>query len=757
MRNGLILFLLLLYYLLPAQSNEGQRFWLAFMEHRNVRNNNMVLMVSSRINTSGTLRLPGTNWSRSFTVAANDVALINLPADAETLGSEQIQNNGVLVETEAPVSVYIHQYAGFRSEATLVLPQAALGNDYYILAYEGVRQEGVEYPSSFLIVAGEDDTEITITPSSRTRRGRSSGQPFNINLDTGQTYQVQGFMGSDDLTGSYVQGNKPIAVFAGAKWTQVPIYCPTRDNLLEQMFPVSTYGRNFAAIPTALSQLNVYRVLAAEDGTQITLTEENKTDYFELNAGEWIEYQSAVPGFIEANAPIQVAQYIPGQTCNGGLADPSMFLLSSVEQTRDSIIFFSSALENINTNYINVLASVSDLGSITLDGVPVIGQNNPFRTLSGNPDYAYAQLRVSNGTHDLFSMGCGLIVTAYGYGNLESYAYSAGASLRSINSVPIPDGACLTDTLIFDSKLSEARFAVNWDFGDGNTASGNKVRHRYQALGTYEVRAEIIDLCLGLTSNARKSINIILRPALSIDSAQQICAGDDLDFAAPLLPDATYEWLTPDRGRQFQRTFSMVEVQESDAGIYEVVATIDGCMTFAAQQTVQVNPVPEPNLGLDEFVCDDDPDFVRSLYPGDFSQYLWQDGSRLSDFRVTEAGRYSVEVTNEWGCTTMDSIELIRRCPTRIYAPNVFSPNGDGKNDQFGVLGKDMESLELFIYNRWGNLVFTGLDQHQYWDGQFRGQAAPIGVYMWKARITGRRRSGVVFTEVETGTVTLVR
>jgi gliding motility-associated-like protein len=63
-----------------------------------------------------------------------------------------------------------------------------------------------------------------------------------------------------------------------------------------------------------------------------------------------------------------------------------------------------------------------------------------------------------------------------------------------------------------------------------------------------------------------------------------------------------------------------------------------------------------------------------------------------------------------------------------ITIPNVFTPNGDGINDFFKTEDEGLLEKQLFIYNRWGNLVFEGKGQEA-WDGTHKGEKCHEGVY----------------------------
>lgn len=67
-----------------------------------------------------------------------------------------------------------------------------------------------------------------------------------------------------------------------------------------------------------------------------------------------------------------------------------------------------------------------------------------------------------------------------------------------------------------------------------------------------------------------------------------------------------------------------------------------------------------------------------------------------------------------------------------VNLPNAFSPNADGENDVFRVLGADkISEMELRIFNRWGQQVFFTTEKTQGWDGTFKGESAPTGVYAY--------------------------
>ncbi|HMC96625.1 MAG TPA: T9SS type B sorting domain-containing protein, partial [Flavobacteriales bacterium] len=112
---------------------------------------------------------------------------------------------------------------------------------------------------------------------------------------------------------------------------------------------------------------------------------------------------------------------------------------------------------------------------------------------------------------------------------------------------------------------------------------------------------------------------------------------------------------------------------------------------------------------------------------------------------------YTVMVTDTNGCMATDQVLVIVN--GSLFVPNAFTPDGDGYNDGFGAWGRDIKELELLVFNRWGELIWSTTKLNDRWDGTYQGVASPIDTYVWKVEateISGRKRNAI-------GHVTLVR
>jgi gliding motility-associated-like protein len=127
--------------------------------------------------------------------------------------------------------------------------------------------------------------------------------------------------------------------------------------------------------------------------------------------------------------------------------------------------------------------------------------------------------------------------------------------------------------------------------------------------------------------------------------------------------------------------------------------------------------------------------------------YMWT-GEGLDDptikspkATILEPGMYTytVKITDEMGCMIIGTITVKVRtpdCEDGVFLPNAFSPNNDGFNDVFIVRSFFVQSMELIIFDRWGEVVFLSTSQSKGWDGTFRGTTLSPDVYGYRLKYT---------------------
>src|SRR5215210_6993223 len=273
---------------------------------------------------------------------------------------------------------------------------------------------------------------VEIVPSANTL-SHAAGQSFTVSLNKGQIYNLMGTTtGNDgvDLSGTRIRsintgstGCKKIAVFSGSG--RCSIACdysnfPSSDNLFQQAFPKTAWGKKYFTVPTSTLTNNYFRIAVSDPSTVVTIDGVQATNlvndfYYEITAN--------TPKSIVSDKPVLVSQYITSTDACGNSSnnngDPEMIYLSPIEQTIDKITLNSTSHAAINPNYhyINVVMKTSGVSSFKLDGLNIASN---FVPLAGDPTYSYVQRKTTAGIHTL-EADSGFNAIAYGYGSAESY------------------------------------------------------------------------------------------------------------------------------------------------------------------------------------------------------------------------------------------------------------------------------------------------------------------------------------------------
>ncbi|MBK9686811.1 MAG: gliding motility-associated C-terminal domain-containing protein [Saprospiraceae bacterium] len=138
--------------------------------------------------------------------------------------------------------------------------------------------------------------------------------------------------------------------------------------------------------------------------------------------------------------------------------------------------------------------------------------------------------------------------------------------------------------------------------------------------------------------------------------------------------------------------------------------------------------------------------------------YAWSTGDNTQDFDNLEIGTYSVVVTDANGCQQSAPNLKVGNCDNTgtCYEEvrNIITPNGDGANDYFVISCAPDDENELFVYDRWGNLVYSQKNYDNLWDGNdLDGVALPESSYLWVINVVGSANQITSYK----GTLTILR
>lgn len=216
----------------------------------------------------------------------------------------------------------------------------------------------------------------------------------------------------------------------------------------------------------------------------------------------------------------------------------------------------------------------------------------------------------------------------------------------------------------------------------------------------------------------------------------------------------------------------------NSGGLYRLTGTLPGC-TEVIRQLVILFPTTAGSLPARALICPDianpNPESRQVLLDAgpNFISYNWLQGGvplgiTTQTYTATEEGIFGVELVNTYGCASTDQTDVIEECSPRIVAPTAFRPGSSiGANSTFYVFTYFIsnEDFQLFLYNRWGELVYqsSGLDaegdQSKHWNGGYNNNASqllPAGTYSYvvKYKSSYRPQDGI---QEKRGGVVLLR
>jgi len=653
--------------LAQSKSNKGKEFWIGFMSHIEGTDAGMSLYITSDSNTTGTVSIPGQNWSTSYTVSANSLTVVNVPvSDAYINCSDCIQSKGVKVVSDDDVVVYAHHYEGNKSDATLVLPTRTLGKDYFLMSWQESSQNagfGGSYGKNvFSVVAVKDGTKVNITPSSALIKSgggtRAANATYQITLNEGQVYHAIANSNTGDLTGTRVEvidtgalaNCRTVAVFSGSTYTRVGgcnsgFGINSGDNLLEQMFPTNSWGEQFVLVPALGRTGDSYRFVASQNNTRIVVFKSgaapdiayiNEGDYYEVTAENNVRS-------VLTDKPVLAAQFQRTSKCDGNnnVGDPSMTILNPLEQTLTNITVYSSEYYDIDNHYINVTMPTYATSTFRIDG-----NTASFTSVPTNSYYSYTRLSVSKGNHRL-TADVGFIATAYGEGQYESYGYAAGANVKDLTAVASVSNStqlnvtsgCIGRPTQFIGSAEYSVVRWEWDFGDGSIDSVQNPSHIYSDTGTFQAKLytykPTFDGCSNYDS-AFVEVRIFAKPEARL-SRSSLCDSVVAFFAdSSIMPQGEQKlstlWYFPGAAIKYGNSAAH---RFDTTGKFEVMMEVytENYCTDTFLDSLFVNPLPEPSFSVENVCFNDSISLVSnsSTSVGNLVKWEWEFSNNTSD------------------------------------------------------------------------------------------------------------------------------
>ncbi len=642
-------------------SNKGKEFWVVFPPHAPSNNNlaELSLYISSDKNTSGFIVI--NTDSIRFNIVAFTPQEFILPRNSTYIsGAESaiddavsnkkiVLNKGIKVIVDAGkpgVVVYAHMYASARSAASIILPTSVLEKKYQVITYtqsaSGAAEANEFRRSQFSVIAIEDNTVIRIQLR---KNGQISGSTYDVEMPKAGT--IYSFQDPIDLTGTSIESVsidgsvcKKIAVFSGSSSLSIGNNGSV-DPLYQQCYPINSWGLNYFITPYRGKNKFIIRVLAKEDGTNVLINGQAVP----LSANEFKEfsYTNQAAFAINSNKPIAVAQFSLTQAADIGVGDPDMVILNPIEQNINDVTVFLTPKNAITDQNINVVIKDEGISSFKINGQKPTSAF--IKIINTNYSYLQEKFTVANGTFlsVRLTSDSGFNAFCYGFGNPESYSYSAGTNVKDLfqkllitnkfTSVDANAVTCKGAPFIASITLPYKPNLLKWKIPsyaqvddlspkaiDSSIVSGKVIYTYklnteliYQTAGSYTIEV-LVNNPLGDGCSGEQEINFeleVLEPPKALNKIiTSSCVSDSVSFADASIFNANdkkitnYKW---DLGNNIFKDYTAnFKFKYDTAGKYDIkyfLITEIGCISDTITKSIQLDDLPTVNFNFSSITC----------------------------------------------------------------------------------------------------------------------------------------------------------
>jgi gliding motility-associated-like protein len=312
---------------------------------------------------------------------------------------------------------------------------------------------------------------------------------------------------------------------------------------------------------------------------------------------------------------------------------------------------------------------------------------------------------------------------------------------------------------------AQAQTTFQWFFGDGTNFTGTTPPiHNFPDTGYYVVTLVMTDTN---SCNSPDTVRQVVRfknekVKAKFYAPDTICVFTTITVIDSSQNATNYYWTFGDNGTSGNSSPSHAY---NTPGVYTITLIVNNPKACKPNDTITrvivVQSGPVANFSFT-------PTTPETNVPIDFTnlstnatRYFWDFGDNTSGVEVNpshlykKSGYYNVCLSafNGSNCPSKICKSVNTDIQPLADIPSGFSPNGDGKNDILYVRGADITSMDLKIYNRWGELIFESKNQEVGWDGTFNGKPQPMEAYAFTLNVT----FGDGTTMQKKGNVTLLR
>ena len=300
-----------------------------------------------------------------------------------------------------------------------------------------------------------------------------------------------------------------------------------------------------------------------------------------------------------------------------------------------------------------------------------------------------------------------------------------------------------------NSVTLTASGGVNYQWDGGNTPS--QPSNTFTVSGTYNVTITDANGCI---STLQKMVVIISNvvPVLSIAApSTTICAGNTIRFS-PTYTNAgtnpTFKWFKNENQVSTAQTYTTSALRNEDEIYCEITGSYACSIPLTSNKIkVTVNPLPLVSFTGDITIENGGPKALKPEVSGNIISYSWSPVMGLDNPNIKNpqanpesTTTYTLTVTGAGGCSAKATVKVV--VLKDIFIPNVFSPNGDAKNDEWVIRNiADYTGTKIQIFNRYGQKVFQHSNFIDPWDGTLNGKPLPVATYYYILELSNKSKT----------------
>ncbi|MEO5942773.1 MAG: gliding motility-associated C-terminal domain-containing protein [Ferruginibacter sp.] len=256
----------------------------------------------------------------------------------------------------------------------------------------------------------------------------------------------------------------------------------------------------------------------------------------------------------------------------------------------------------------------------------------------------------------------------------------------------------------------------------------------------------------------KDSTVVVVNPtptASVLPTTASICQGDSIQLKAS--GGNSYEWI-PAVNLSSSTTGNPYASPKNNTRYLAIVSNQFMCKDSAEVNITVINK-PTADAGHDRTIIAGNSILLLANATGTGLVYTWVNATAINDPHLLRPTinpqtdtRYILNVTSSNGCGNAEDTMFVK-VYSAVYIPNAFTPNDDGINDTWNIPALSAyTNFEVYVYNRYGQLVFRNSNSNKGWDGYYKGKKVPMGAYTYYIDLKIANGLGKM-----TGTVMVIR